>query len=103
MAPSNRTSTGRFPPGVSGNPTGRVPLPPEIKARLAELGPVALRRLAELLHSQNEAIAVRAAEALLDRAYGKAIQAHEMDEELTSALTSLAAQVAQRRNGSGQV
>jgi hypothetical protein len=39
---------------------------------------VAFRRLIQLMQSDNEVVAVRAAEAVLDRAYGRPVQAMEI-------------------------
>ena len=66
------------PCGQSANPGGR-PLGGEpLRALAREHGPEALRRLVELMSSHNEPVAVRACEALLDRAYGKPPQALEV-------------------------
>jgi hypothetical protein len=40
-----------------------------------------LERLVELMHSKNESVAVRAAEALLDRGYGRPMQGMELWEK----------------------
>lgn len=71
----SRASTGRFVPGVSGNPGGR----PKDEHRIAELarshGPAALERLVQLKDSKDERVALSACVALLDRGYGKPAQA----------------------------
>jgi len=41
-------------------------------------GAQAIERLVALMHSKNESVAVRAAEALLDRGYGRPVQGMEL-------------------------
>ena len=72
---SRRTGNGRFQQGESGNPGGRPRLPTDIreafKARAAE----ALEVLTRCLQSDDDRIAMMAAQAILDRGYGKPVQA----------------------------
>ena len=42
--------------------------------------PRAIERLVALMHSRNESVAVRAAEALLDRGYGRPMHGMELSE-----------------------
>ena len=60
-------------PGEVRNPTGRPATPPDIKEALAAMLPAAVKRLGELLLSDNEKIAVQAVQVVLDRNLGKAI------------------------------
>lgn len=46
-----RDTAGRFQPGVSGNPGGRVGIPAELRARLEAGAPAAVDRLIELISS----------------------------------------------------
>lgn len=68
-----------FPKGVSGNPRGRPKLP-DIREAMARLlgdesdGAVALDRVLKALRTKAMSGDVRAAEVLLDRAFGKAQQ-----------------------------
>lgn len=68
-----------WPRGVSGNPKGRAALP-DIKAAMALLlsepvaGATALDAVLAALRDRALAGDVRAAEVLLDRGYGKAVQ-----------------------------
>ncbi len=63
-----------FKKGQSGNPGGRPKEDDEIK-RLARIhAPDALKRLAYWLKSDNPKASVSAAQALLDRGYGKPAQ-----------------------------
>ena len=65
---------GKFPKGVSGNPGGRPKMNPEVKEILKAASPEAARTLVELLHSEKENIRLIAAQDILDRTQGKAIQ-----------------------------
>jgi len=66
-----KKSGGRWPKGVSGNPDGRPKGVSEIGALARTHAPAAIARLFELMYSKDEAIAVSAARALLDRGLGK--------------------------------
>lgn len=55
------------------NPHGRPKTPPDVKEALAAMLPAAVKRLGELLLSDNEKIAVQAVQVVLDRNLGKAI------------------------------
>lgn len=74
----NRPTSGRFKKGQSGNPGGRPKLEGEIRDLAQKHGPAALNRLVELMSSVNERVAVIAAQAVLDRAYGKPAQALQL-------------------------
>jgi hypothetical protein len=84
---NRRKQTGRknpssaWRPGQSGNPGGRPKVSAEIRNLAREHGPKAIERLVALMHSQNESVAVRAAEALLDRGYGRPMQGMELREQ----------------------
>jgi hypothetical protein len=71
-----RDDLGRWVLGTSGNAGGR-PKPPEgLRARLAQLSPLAVARLGELLDSGDERVRLEAAKTILDRHLGRpAIQA----------------------------
>lgn len=94
-----RDDLGRFVPGTSGNPGGRPKPPDGLRTRLAELSPLAVERLGELLDSADERVRLEAARAILDRHLGRpAIQAEislhraERDDQIAALL-----QVARRR------
>jgi hypothetical protein len=71
-----RNNLGHWLPGHSANPGGRPGVPEVIKATLRELSPRAVKRLGELLDSEDERIQLEAAKAILDRHLGRpAIQA----------------------------
>lgn len=74
--PQNRTKTGRFKPGNSGNPGGRPKRTPEQRDALEavkSLAPDAVEAMERLLKAKDTppALRVRIAEIVLDRAYGK--------------------------------
>ena len=65
-----------IPKGVSLNPSGRKPVPQEVKDILAAATPQAARTLVELMNPKNDPkVRLRASELVLDRVYGKATQA----------------------------
>jgi hypothetical protein len=80
MTLPDRRPNGTMLPGHSANPGGR----PRVVAELRDLArahtPDALKRLVELLHSKNEHTALAAARELLDRGYGKPVQAVDKTE-----------------------
>ncbi len=69
--PANRTATGKFAAGVSGNPSGRPKIPADVKEAIKAACPEAVRVLIELLHDKKSLIRLEAAKTLLDRGYGK--------------------------------
>ena len=77
--PENRcdlVTTGRFLPGKSGNPGGRPREVGHVKELARQHTPEAIQTLAAIMADPKEpsAARVRAAEALLDRAWGKPAQ-----------------------------
>ena len=75
ITPPSRGS--RWPKGFSGNPTGRPKLKGEAREAMElaqKYGKKAVRRLAQLMRSTNERVAVSAATALLDRGFGRPAQ-----------------------------
>lgn len=66
---------GTFPPGVSGNPGGKPKGYGEFMAACREHTEAAVAVLVKCLKSENEKIQIDAAQALLDRGWGKAPQA----------------------------
>ena len=82
----NRTEQGnsatRFQKGRSGNPHGRPKVEGEVRELAQRYGRAAIERLVELMNSENERVAVVAAQAVLDRAYGKPPQSLQLDGEI---------------------
>ena len=70
-----------FQPGESGNPGGRPRVAVEAQELARQHGPEAIARLITLMRSDNDPVALRAAEAILDRAYGRPPQAVTVQEE----------------------
>ena len=68
--PANRTATGKFAAGVSGNPSGRPKIPADVREAIRAACPEAVKVLIDLLHSKKEAYRLEAAKTLLDRGYG---------------------------------
>jgi hypothetical protein len=58
-------------PGESGNPSGRPAEYWELVRLARTNGPDAVIRLGELMHSEDDRVAVVACQAILDRAYGR--------------------------------
>ena len=56
------------------NKGGRPPIDPDVKAALAAACPRAVERLVELVESDDERIALAAAQAVVERLLGKAVQ-----------------------------
>jgi hypothetical protein len=71
---SRRTPNGRFQTGESGNPAGRPKLPADIREAFKARAPEALEVLTRCLASDDDRIAIMAAQAILDRGYGKPTQ-----------------------------
>lgn len=71
-----------FKKGQSGNPGGRPKVEGEVRSLAQQHGPAALQRLVALMKSKNERVAVVAAQAILDRAYGKPPQALQLEGDL---------------------
>ena len=71
---TNPTGKGGFQKGRSGNPGGRSKLPANIREAFRAKAPEALEVLTRCLQSGDDRIAMLAAQAILDRGYGKPTQ-----------------------------
>jgi hypothetical protein len=71
-------------PGQSGNPGGRKEMSPEVREALYAATLPAMKRLVELVGSDDERVALLAAQALLDRAFGKAAQSVDKTVTVTT-------------------
>ena len=76
--PENRTKTGRFVKGQSGNPGGRPKVNPEYLEALRAVGPEMVQKLIAYTDNENAKIAMWAITEILDRAYGKPTQAQDI-------------------------
>ena len=72
---ANHTGKGCFKKGESGNPGGRPKLPVEVRECFRAKAPQALEVLTRCLQSGDDRVAMMAAQAILDRGYGKPVQA----------------------------
>jgi hypothetical protein len=76
--------SGKVPPsgckaGQSGNPGGRPRVAGEVCDLARRHGAETIQRFVALMRSSNESVAVRAPEALLDRAYGRSMLGLELN------------------------
>lgn len=67
-----------FQKGQSGNPGGRPKEDAEVKALARDCGPEAVKKLVELMRGDDRRTALAAAQALLDRGFGKPGQSVEL-------------------------
>ena len=94
---TNPTGKGGFQRGRSGNPGGRPKLPAEMREMFQVRAPEAFEVLTRHLQSSDPRIAITAASAILDRAYGKPAQ--PIDANITSRFDHLSdEQIAARLN-----
>ena len=87
--PENRTKTGQFCPGNSGNPGGRPKTTQEQKdalQQIRDLAPRAAEEIQRILDDSDspKALKLRAAEMVFDRAFGKPRQEVEMQSTVLS-------------------
>ena len=82
----NRSKTGRFVAGQSGNPTGRPKIPEGVKEAIRAACPKAVDVLVAMLDSKKEAYRLEAAKTLLDRGYGKPTQMQDISLDMGGTL-----------------
>jgi hypothetical protein len=75
VAAPKRDTRGRLLPGFTANPSGRPAIIKEVRELARAHVPAAIERLAKLVNSPNETIALAAIDQLLNRVYGKPVQA----------------------------
>jgi hypothetical protein len=76
-----RDSKGRFVKGQSGNKEGRQKIPEDIKQAFRSLAPDCCRVLCSIVNDESarHADRIKAAEVILDRGFGKPVQAVDLD------------------------
>jgi len=80
MEPANKEKTGKFKPGVSGNPSGRPKIPEDIKEACKAASIEAIDILLTLMRSEdtNAGERIKAATTILNRAWGTPAQSIEL-------------------------
>jgi hypothetical protein len=89
--PANRTKTGQFAPGASGNPSGRPRRAQDLAALAREHTEAAIEVLVEIMTNTAASPGARiaAANALLDRGYGKAPQSADAEPSNSDAFLQI--------------
>jgi len=96
--PVQRKPNGQLLPGFTANPSGRPKVVSEIKELARQHAPAAFERICELIDSDDERIALAASQEILNRAYGRPVQAVESKVEKVS-MSGLFVQAARRAAG----
>jgi hypothetical protein len=70
-----------FEKGKSGNPGGRPAMSEEARRAFESMEPVALAKLREILEGDDNALALRAIETVIERRMGKVVQSVAMGDD----------------------
>jgi hypothetical protein len=97
-APVRRDEAGHFLPGQSGNPSGRPKVVAEIRELARAHAPAALAKVVALIDHADARVAFAAAKEILDRVYGRPVQAVEAEVTKFDA-TKLYLEALKRANG----
>lgn len=86
--PENKSKSGRFVAGKSGNPGGRPKIPEDIKMAFRALVPEAVEILGAIMRNPKEKAICRieAIKTILDRAYGKPVQAQDISLDMAGSV-----------------
>lgn len=89
--PQNRTKTGKFVKGVSGNPGGRPKTPETFKELVKEKSFTAIENVVSIMEDckADSKDRLKACEIILAYAYGKPVQGIQMDIEETHSINDL--------------
>jgi hypothetical protein len=82
--PAQRKPNGQLLPGFTANPSGRPKVVGEIRELARQHAPAAFKRICDLVESDDERIALAASQEILNRAYGRPVQAVESKIEKVS-------------------
>jgi hypothetical protein len=93
-----RDEAGHFLPGSSGNPSGRPKVVAEIRELARIHAPAVLAKVVALIDHADARVAFAAAKEILDRVYGRPVQAVEAEVTKLDA-TKLYLEALRRANG----